>query len=140
MHGIGLKSGVNNCRWNIKGKCTNEKITKDELPFGFSRDWDSKQNCTFTILGVHLCYEYKPETLFLGHTKLDSRRNGRSEMPLYIIKWNSGYGDEFEEIEAATEKEATIYAHKQWREEVESNASYSTVGISTDELKEECGI
>lgn len=24
MHGIELKSGINNCHWNTKGKCTND--------------------------------------------------------------------------------------------------------------------
>ncbi len=61
-------------------------------------------------------------------------------MPKYIIKWNAGYGDEFEEVEAENEKAATISAYEQWRDEIESNASYSTVGLSTDELKRECDI
>ena len=51
MHGIDLKSGVNNCHWNVTGKCTNPKITRNKIPREFSRDWDSKQNCTMTILG-----------------------------------------------------------------------------------------
>lgn len=61
-------------------------------------------------------------------------------MPLYIVKWDAGYGEEFDEVEAGNEKEATKYARDQWHDVVESNASYSTVGLSTDKLKEECGI
>jgi len=63
MYGIELKSGVNNCYWNIQGKCSNWVITRNKNLHDFSRDWDSKQNCVYTILGVHLCSEYKPETL-----------------------------------------------------------------------------
>jgi len=62
MNGIELKSGVNHCEWNIDGKCTNPLITRRELPFGFSRDWDSKQNCTLTIYGVKYCHGFE-ETL-----------------------------------------------------------------------------
>jgi len=54
MH-ISLKSGENLCYFNLKGKCTNPKITKDE---GLTRDWDSTQNCTYTALGVVLCGGY----------------------------------------------------------------------------------
>lgn len=61
MHGIELKSGVNNCYWNIEGKCTNQSITRNKIPDAYSRDYDSKQNCTVTIIGVHLCSEYVPQ-------------------------------------------------------------------------------
>ncbi len=58
-HGIPIKSGVNNCETNWKGKCINKVITRSKTTM--PKDWDSKQNCTFTIYGVHLCSEYKPE-------------------------------------------------------------------------------
>jgi hypothetical protein len=61
MYGIPLESGVNNCYWNIGGKCTNVKVTLNTIPKSFSRDWDSKQSCTLTIVGVWKCSEYKPE-------------------------------------------------------------------------------
>ena len=61
MHGIELKSGINNCFWNIVGYCTNYNVTKNKKQSEFSRDWDSKQNCTVTIIGVHKCSGYKPE-------------------------------------------------------------------------------
>lgn len=61
-------------------------------------------------------------------------------MPKYIVKWNAGYGEEFEEVEADNEDTATRIAYANWKEDVESNASYSTVGISTHELKEEIGV
>jgi hypothetical protein len=61
MYGIELKSGVNNCYWNIDGKCTNIRVTRNSIPQAFARDWDSKQNCTLTILGVHKCGGYTPQ-------------------------------------------------------------------------------
>lgn len=62
MYGIQIKSGVNNCYWNVEGKCTNSEITRNEVPLNlFSRDWDSIQNCTFTILSAHICGCYKPD-------------------------------------------------------------------------------
>lgn len=61
MHGIKVKSGVNNCYYNTKGKCTNVKVTRNPIQKGFTQDWESKQNCTLTIYGVHKCSEYKGE-------------------------------------------------------------------------------
>jgi hypothetical protein len=61
MHGIELKSGVNNCYWNINGKCTNTEVTRNKISQAFSRDWNSKQSCTYTILGIHLCGCYKQQ-------------------------------------------------------------------------------
>jgi hypothetical protein len=58
MHGITLGSGINDCFWNIDGRCTNKQITRNKIPSSFSRDWDSKQNCTMTQLGVRLCSCY----------------------------------------------------------------------------------
>lgn len=62
MNGIELKSGVNNCFWNLEGRCTNPLVTRNPIDKMFSsRDWDSKQNCTVTILGVHNCSAYKQQ-------------------------------------------------------------------------------
>ena len=61
MNGIELKSGVNNCHWNIEGKCCNFAITHNDNPIGFHWDFYSKRNCGLTILGVHCCSGYKPE-------------------------------------------------------------------------------
>ena len=63
MHGIELKSGVNNCYWNVDGKCTCERVTRNKVSPGHSRDWESKQNCTLTILGVNVCDSYKIQTI-----------------------------------------------------------------------------
>lgn len=60
MYRIKLESGVNNCHWNIEGKCTNKDVTR--IKTSMSRAWDSKQNCTLTILGVHLCGGYLHQT------------------------------------------------------------------------------
>jgi len=59
MHGIILKSGVNNCWYNYQGKCVNKIVTRSKTKM--SRDWDSKQNCTLTVYGVHVCSGYKPD-------------------------------------------------------------------------------
>jgi hypothetical protein len=61
MNGIALGSGINDCLWNINGKCTSFKVTRAERKPAYSRDWDSRQNCTVTQLGVHCCNEYLPE-------------------------------------------------------------------------------
>ena len=61
MHGIPIEDGVNDCRWNVRGICTNPAITGRRPPIHFSvsgRDWESKQRCTRTIYGVHLCHGY----------------------------------------------------------------------------------
>lgn len=61
MNGIELKSGVNNCHWNVDGKYTNVDVTGNKIPESSSRDWDSKQKCTLTIIGQYVCSCYKPE-------------------------------------------------------------------------------
>ena len=47
MHGIKIKAGVNNCYWNVKDKYTNQYITRNKIPYYYSRDWNSTQNCTY---------------------------------------------------------------------------------------------
>lgn len=59
MHGIPLESGVNNCYFNMLGKCINKKVTRSETTKVY--DLYSKQNCTVTIYGVHACGGYKPD-------------------------------------------------------------------------------
>lgn len=61
MNGIRLESGINNCHWNVGGKCTNPDVTRNHIQPAFSRDWGSKQNCTLTIIGVHKCGGYQSE-------------------------------------------------------------------------------
>lgn len=58
-------------------------------------------------------------------------------MPRYIIKWNAGYGDVFEEIELKDEEEALQYAYESWQGDVENDASYSVVGLATDKLRKD---
>jgi hypothetical protein len=59
MHGIEIKSGVNDCAYNIKGKCVNKAVTRSTTKM--SRDWYSKMNCTVTQYGVIICSEYLQE-------------------------------------------------------------------------------
>jgi hypothetical protein len=67
MHGIELQSGVNDCFWNFKGKCTNVFITRNKIPSRFTRDWYSKQNCTMTQIGVCLCSGYCQQSVAEGY-------------------------------------------------------------------------
>lgn len=55
MNGIPLESGVNDCYWVCEGKCTNPRITHNNIPSAFSRDWESHINCVYTICGVLWC-------------------------------------------------------------------------------------
>ena len=36
----------------------------------------------------------------------------------FIIKWNAGYGDNYDVIEAKNQEEAQKAAYEEWREEV----------------------
>jgi hypothetical protein len=58
-------------------------------------------------------------------------------MPKYIIKWNAGYGDSYDEVEAENEEKALEYAYESWKEEVEANADYDVIGEWTEELAED---
>jgi len=57
-------------------------------------------------------------------------------MAKYIIRWNAGYGDSYEVIDAESQEKADIQAYEQWREETESNADYDASEY-TKELAEE---
>lgn len=61
MHGIPCKSGFNDCYWNVEGKCTSWIVTQEKPKAGLSRNWDSRQNCTLTQVGVRMCHEYFQE-------------------------------------------------------------------------------
>jgi hypothetical protein len=61
----------------------------------------------------------------------------RKTMKKYIIKWNCGYGDNYDEIEAENEKEANMAAYEAWREDAENNADYDVIGEATDELRQD---
>lgn len=45
-------------------------------------------------------------------------------MSKYIIRWNVGYGDSYDEVEAENLDGAVSLAFESWREEAESNADY----------------
>ena len=64
MVNLKTQSGENNCYYNIGGRCTDPKITRG-LAGESGRDWDSKQNCTFTQDGAQsLCSEYFFEDIY----------------------------------------------------------------------------
>jgi len=62
VYGIELISGHNDCWYNYQGRCVYHKYTKDKAA-KFKRNWDSKENCTVTQLGVQLCSNYRRELL-----------------------------------------------------------------------------
>lgn len=57
-------------------------------------------------------------------------------MPKYIIKWNTGYGDEFEVEEADSQEEAQKMAYDKWREDIERDADYDAVELTKDTADE----
>jgi len=59
MQGIPLESGVNDCYWVIDRRCTNPAITRNKIPSAYSRDWESRQNCFYTICGAFGCGCFK---------------------------------------------------------------------------------
>lgn len=62
MYGIELISGHNDCWWNFEGKCTYHKYDKSKAE-KFKRNFESKENCTVTQLGVQLCSNYTQESI-----------------------------------------------------------------------------
>ena len=66
MNGIPLESGINDCYWNIEGRCTSWKCTQATPIKDQSRYWGSKQNCTLTQMGVPICGEYLQEGKILA--------------------------------------------------------------------------
>lgn len=60
-------------------------------------------------------------------------------MAKYIIRWDAGYGDEYEVIDAPDQVKAKRAAYELWRDAVESNADYDAQEY-TDELAEDLGL
>ena len=88
MVNLKTKSGENNCYYNISGRCTNPKITRG-LAGESGRDWDSKQNCTFTQDGAQsLCSEYFFENIY------KETRNKTKNIEIIIPEdmWNTDIG------------------------------------------------
>ena len=57
-------------------------------------------------------------------------------MPKYIIKWNAGYGDSRNVIEAENEQKAVEEAYALWLEEADSNADYDAELLTPENAKE----
>lgn len=45
----------------------------------------------------------------------------------YIIRWNTGYGDSIEVIEANSHAEAEAVAYEAWHEDVQSHADFEAL-------------
>jgi 1,2-phenylacetyl-CoA epoxidase catalytic subunit len=54
----------------------------------------------------------------------------------YIIRWNAGYGNLYEEVIAESVDEALEMAYEAWKEEIENDADYGVLAEATDELRE----
>lgn len=61
-------------------------------------------------------------------------------MPEYIIQWDTGYGDEYDIVEAKNEDKAERMAYIRWKTEIELNANYGVTGEATDDLKRDCNL
>lgn len=55
----------------------------------------------------------------------------------YIVRWNTGFGNNYEEIQDVTLEDANEAASELWRDEAESDPDYEVVGEATDEMREE---
>jgi hypothetical protein len=62
-----------------------------------------------------------------------------NEMAKFIIKWNAGYGDNYDVVEVSSLDEAETMAYEYWRDEVESNADYGAEPY-TEDLAEDYGL
>ena len=60
-------------------------------------------------------------------------------MGKYIIRWNCGYGDEYDVVEADSELEAENLAYEAWKESAENYAEYVAEDY-TEERAEELGL
>ncbi len=56
-------------------------------------------------------------------------------MTEYIVKWDIGYGKNYEVVEANDEDEAHKKAYELWCKAVVGEEDYDVIGIATDELK-----
>jgi hypothetical protein len=65
--------GVNDCYWNTEGRCTSFEVTRNKRVGIWTRDWESKQNCTLTQMGVHMCSEYRPEGITKDEKPVDKQ-------------------------------------------------------------------
>lgn len=63
----------------------------------------------------------------------------RKPMPKYIIRWNAGYGDSYDVVEADSLDDAHDMAYQSWNDEAQSQAEYDAEEY-TDELAEEYGV
>ena len=61
-------------------------------------------------------------------------------MKEYLIRWNAGYGDSYEVVEAESEDGALTMAYDSWREEAESQASYGVEEVDEDTDLRDCDL
>ncbi len=56
----------------------------------------------------------------------------------YIIRWDSGYGDNYDVIKVEDHETALDYAYKAWKEEAENNSDYDAE-LATEEALDNIG-
>jgi len=54
----------------------------------------------------------------------------------FIIRWNAGYGNSYEEVNVSSLEEAERMAYEAWKEEIENDADYGVIAEATDEWRE----
>jgi len=57
-------------------------------------------------------------------------------MTKYIIRWDAGYGDSVEIIEAESHNEAQEVAAESWNEEIQANADYEAKEFTLENAHE----
>ena len=55
-------------------------------------------------------------------------------MPKFLIKWDAGYGSNYEAGEFENQEQAQDYAREQWTEESETNADYSAKPLTQEDI------
>ena len=58
-------------------------------------------------------------------------------MDSYIVRWNTGYGDEYTEVYACDETHAEELVYELWFNDIESQEDTEVMGLATDESREE---
>lgn len=64
INGIPVAGGVNHCRWNWQGLCLEPEISNgtEEQKRMKRANYDSKRNCSLTILGCNKCSGFKEQS------------------------------------------------------------------------------
>ena len=56
-------------------------------------------------------------------------------MKWYIIKWDTGFGESYNVVQAESEEEADELAYEGWRDEIEGQANYWSAPFTREEAE-----